>query len=57
MIEDRKIYQTAAKFEFNDPKMLVKIVRKEEMKRLGVSDQYKQSLRNKLQGKRDNKKI
>ena len=48
MIEDRKIYQTAAKFEFNDPKMLIKIVRKEEMKRIGINDDYKQSLRNKL---------
>ena len=56
MHECRKIYQTAAKFEFNDPKMLVKIVRKEEMKRLGMNDQYKQSLRNKLQGKRDTRK-
>jgi hypothetical protein len=45
MIQDRKIYQTAAKFEFNDPKMLVKIVRKEEMKRLGMKDQYRQSLK------------
>ena len=33
-IENYKIYQLASKFEFTEPKQLVKLVRKEEMKRL-----------------------
>ena len=37
-IIEHQIYEQAAQFTFKDPKQLVKLLRKEEMKRLRVND-------------------
>jgi hypothetical protein len=44
-MENFKIYSLSAKFEFTEPKQLVKLVRKEEMKRLQLK-KYDRNIKN-----------